>query len=75
MVAPSQTSRFYFDSLQAAALGLVTVLEDARSTEATYSFGSLSADQVYASGLIVTGDIEGIAAKLEQLEGAIRHDE
>lgn len=75
MAAPSRTTRFYFESLETAALGLLTVLEDARVTTATYSFGSLSADQVLASGLILVGDIEEVVSKLDSISGALRYDE
>lgn len=69
------TTRFFFENLETAALGLITVLEDARTTKTVYSFGSLSADQVLASGLLLVGDIEEVASKLESISGALRHDE
>lgn len=64
------STRFLFDSFLAAAEGLLTVLTDARSTEKEYSFSGLNAMQVRTSGLVLTGDIEDIVAKLEQIPGA-----
>lgn len=68
------TARFYFDSIETAARALILVLEDARVTTAKYGFGTLSADQVLASGLLLVGDIESIASRLERLDGAFRSD-
>lgn len=70
-----QSSRIMFDSLEAAVEGLLLTLEDARETVFTYSFGGLSAEQVYASGLMLIGEIEEVATKLEQIEGATRYDD
>lgn len=69
------TSRFFFDSLSAAAQGLLTVVLDARETPHFYSFGSLSAKQVLKSGLLLEGQIDAIAYRLEQVPGTIRHNE
>jgi hypothetical protein len=69
------SSRFLFNSLEGAVEALLTTLEDARETVFDYSFGSLSADQVYASGLILIGEIDEIADKLEQIDGATRYDD
>jgi hypothetical protein len=71
----SKTTRFFFDQLDVAAEALILVLEDARETDAKYSFGGLSAQQIYASGLILEGEIDAIAAKVEELPGTTRHDE
>lgn len=70
-----QSSRIMFDSLESAVEGLLIVLEDARETVFNYSFGSLSTEQVYASGLMLIGEIEEVAAKLEQIEGTTRYDD
>ncbi len=67
--------RFFFDSLGAAASALIVVLEDARVTEHKYRFGGLKASQILASGLLLKGDIEEIAAKLEDLPGVLRHED
>jgi hypothetical protein len=69
------TTRFFFDSLGAAAEGLIAVLEDARVTDAYYKFGGLSAKQILASGLRLNGEIDHIASILDDLPGAIRHDD
>jgi hypothetical protein len=69
------SSRFIFTEPSAAAEALLTVLEDARSTDKDYSFGSLSVDQVMASGLSLIGEIEEIADKLQTLDGTIRYDD
>jgi len=70
-----QSSRIMFDSLDAAVEGLLVVLEDARETVFKYSFGSLSAEQVYASGLMLIGEIEEVTHKLEQIAGTTRYDD
>lgn len=64
------STRFLFDSFLAAAEGLITVLMDARTTSKDYTFSGLNAMQVRTSGLVLTGDIEDIVAKLEQIPGA-----
>lgn len=71
----STTSRFYFDSIDTAAQALLTVLEDARETERYYSFGSLTASQILSSGLLLTGEIDEVVAKLEQIPDVTRYDE
>ncbi len=74
MVAET-TTRFYFDTYQAAAGGLLAVLLDARTTKRKYRFGGLDASTIFMSGLRLEGDIEEIVAKLEHLPGAVRQDE
>lgn len=69
------TTRFYFDTYQAAAAGLLAVVLDARVTEYTYRFGGLDATTVFTSGLRLEGEIEEIVAKLEALPGSVRQDE
>lgn len=69
------SARFFFDSLAGAVEALLVVLEDARETEYSYRFGSLSADQVFASGLMLIGEIGEVASKLEQIEGTTRYDD
>lgn len=71
----SRTVRIMFDSLAAAADGLIVVLEDARETGRHYEFGGLDVQQVLASGLLLTGDVEDVADKLEALPGTTRHTE
>lgn len=75
MAETTTTVRFYFDAIGTAAEALIVVLKDARVTKAFYTFGSLSAQQVLESGLVLSGETTAVAAKLEQLPGATRHDE
>ncbi len=63
-------ARFLFDSLQSAALGLETVLVDARATPKYYEFSGVSADQILKSGLILEGDIIEVSEKLKNLDGS-----
>lgn len=69
------STRFYFDSYEAAAAGLLTVLLDARVTDRSYRFGGLEVTTVFMSGLLLEGDISEIVLKLEDLPGAVRQDE
>lgn len=69
------STRFYFDSVRAAAAGLLTVVLDARTTKKNYRFGGLSAQAVYSSGLHLEGEILEIVEKLDALPGVIRQDE
>lgn len=69
------STRIMFHSLESAVEGLLTVLEDARETIFEYSFGALSAEQVYSSGLVLIGEISEVAAKLEQIDGTLRYDD
>ena len=71
----SRSVRFFFSDLPDAALGLLTVLEDARVTKRLYSFGSLTADQVLVSGLLVTGEVDEIDRQLSALPGVVRQEE
>lgn len=64
--------RFIFDSLESAALGLETLLLDARKTKKDYIFSGLSAEQLVKSGLILEGDIVDVAAKIKKLEGTVQ---
>ena len=68
----SASARYYFDSLDAAAQGLIVVLQDARKTTAQYRFGGLSAAQILRSGLILEGDITAVSAQLDKVPGAAR---
>lgn len=74
MTEAHQSVRFIFDSIESAAEGLLLVLQDARTTQATYRFGGLSAGQVLHSGLVIEGQIIDVAQKVEQVAGAVRHD-
>lgn len=64
------SGRVYFDSLGAAAEGLLTVLKDARICDASYHFGPLTAQQILASGLHLRGQINKIRGMLEDIPGA-----
>lgn len=58
-----------FDSLAAAAEGLKTTLEYARTCEEIFHFGPLTAQQILASGLAVRGSINKIRGMLEDVPG------
>lgn len=75
MTDASTSTRFYFDTLEAAAQALLTVVLDARSSEHEYRFGGLSANSLLTSGLILEGDIEEVAAKVEKVSGSSRWDD
>ena len=57
--------RVMFTSLSEVLEALLIVLNDARSTQYDYSFGSTSAQQVLASGLILRGEIDDVLSKLD----------
>ena len=59
------TVRVFFNSLADAVEALLIVLNDARTSAHAYSFGSLSAKQVLASGLILSGEVEEVLSKLD----------
>jgi hypothetical protein len=69
------STRFLFSSLEGAVEALILVLEDARTTSSEYSFGGLSAEQIYASGLSLVGEIDAVADLLGGIEGATRYDD
>lgn len=69
------STRFYFDTYQAAAAGLLAVLLDARVTKKTYRFGGLTTTTVFTSGLWLEGDIEEVSKKIEALPGALRQED
>ncbi len=71
----SQTARFYFDSYQSAAGGILAVLLDARTTDKTYRFTGLSVQDVLTSGLVITGEITDIVEKVSKLPGVLHHFE
>jgi hypothetical protein len=66
------TAIYQFDSLTAAAEALVVVLEDARESDVYYKFSPLSAREVLDRGLSLTGDIEIVTEKLDEVAGAAR---
>lgn len=69
-------SRFFFDSLQSAALGLIALLEHARNNkEVDFRFGPTSAPAILENGLWLDGQIDDLADTLEEISGAVRHDE
>lgn len=71
----STTSRFLFDSIGAAAHGLVTLLTHARKTTDRYRFYGLNVNAVLQSGLVLEGEIDAVSALLEAVPGTTRHDE
>lgn len=75
MTDASTSTRFYFDGLDAAAQALLTVILHARDTEDEYRFGGLSAEAILTSGLILEGQIEEVASKVEKIAGSSRYDD
>lgn len=71
----SQTVRFFFDTYEAAAAGLLTVLLDARETKHFYRFGGLDARSIFNSGLVIEGEILEVMDKLASLPGVIWQNE
>lgn len=71
----SKSTRLFFDSEGGAAEALLVVLEDARETDFSYSFGSLSVDQIVESGLVLFGEIDDVLAKLDAIPGITRYDD
>lgn len=69
------TQRFMFDSVEAASEALATVLQDARTSKVFYQFYELTPEAVMSSGLLLAGDLENIAPKLEDLQGTISYME
>lgn len=67
--------RIMFSSLEDAVDALIMVLDYARSTDKEFTFGSLSAEQIYASGLIIMGDAEAIVDDLSKLPGVLVYPE
>ena len=71
-----QRARFFFDNLNSAATGLLIVLQHARNNRhLDYRFGPMAASSVLENGLWLEGQIEELADSLEQVSGAVRHDE
>jgi hypothetical protein len=69
------TSRWIFDSLEAAASGLIVILEDARKTHSRYTIEGLSAEQALKSGVVLSGEIDAVNLAMSRVAGADRHDE
>ena len=67
--------RVMFSDLAAAVEGLLTVIEDAEVTDKDYSFGPLSAGKVQNSGMLLIGDVDEVAVKLDKIDGATRYAE
>lgn len=63
--------RLFFNNLDSAVEALIITLEDARVTEKQYSFGSLSAQQVLSSGLLLVGDVQHLVEKIQKLSGVL----
>lgn len=61
--------RIMFDSLAAAAEGLKVTLKYARTCKETFRFGPLTAQQILASGLRVSGSTNKIRGMLEDVPG------
>jgi hypothetical protein len=69
------TTRWMFDSLEAAASGLIVILENARTTAHRYTIEGLSAEVALQSGVVLTGEVDDVNLKMNAVPGAARHDE
>jgi hypothetical protein len=67
--------RFIFDSIESAARALELVLLDARVTKLKYRITGLSAQQILQSGILLTGELDEVAAKLKTVPGAAWYNE
>lgn len=67
--------RVFFENVDEAIEALLICLEDARTTDKSYSFGSLSYDQIMASGLIIIGDAQHLVDELLTIPGSTLHQE
>jgi hypothetical protein len=65
-----ESGRIMFDSLASAVEGLRMVLKYARTCEETFTFGPLTAQQILASGLHLSGSTNKIRAMLDDVPGA-----
>lgn len=67
--------RFLFDSTEAAAQALLTVLQYARETTDDFEFGGLTLVSLVESGMWLTGDVSEVAKRLDEVPGAVRQVE
>ena len=70
----SETVRYTFPTLLGATLALLTVLEDARTTQRAYRFTGLSPHTILRSGIFLEGDVADISERVSSISGAVRHD-
>lgn len=70
-------ARFFFPALEDAGEAIIEVLQHARKHKGIqYEFGPLTAADVLENGLWLDGDIEDLAATLDnKIPAAVRHDE
>lgn len=61
--------RVMFESIDVAVEVLLKVLTHARTTTQNYTFGALSAEQIYDSGLVIMGDAEDLVEQIEAIDG------
>lgn len=66
---------YRFDSLEAAAEALLVVMLEARLGDSVFRFGGLTAAELFSSGLRLDGDIEAVAAKVDQIAGAVDEEQ
>jgi len=67
-------ARIFFDSLPAAAEGLLELLQHSRDNgKVQFKFGPTSAPSILESGLWMDGDIEPLADSIEnKIPGSVR---
>lgn len=71
-VVPHESVRYVFSSYASAAEALLTVLEDARTTQRSYTFTGLSPDKILRYGLHLSGEVSDISLRVGQIIGASR---
>lgn len=70
----NRTVRFFFSDIADAAEALLLTLHDMRSSGVYYSISGLTAESILQSGLTLTGEIDGVVAKLNQIPSAVSYE-
>lgn len=70
--ATSTSVRFTFNTYLGAVQALLTVLEDARSTDHFYRITGLSPEGILSRGILLEGDVDDIARQVERISGSTR---
>lgn len=65
----NHSGRILFDSKKTAIQALILVLQDARKTKSIYTFTGMDHDRLTESGMVLSGEIEGIKTKILKLAG------
>ena len=67
--------RVMFDSVESAADGLIAVMQYAKDTEDNFEFGPFILKELVASGMLLSGDTEGVVKALKKVSGAVLQGE